>query len=286
MNHESQPQPAPKNYAEMFGFTEDEQLFYRVSKDRFQELLLDEGTCIHAAKESGNSYGEFLFVTVSRPGSSERIGITFYGLGYHEYRERVIQDEWYWYRATPDPERNEQEIPKAEMKEILAKRAADIGSQFVGETQSQAGALFEMLAELTDEDGALAELEDLGWSLLGFSDEADDSSIPQPAPLMDEKVREALPGLYSQEELGLKALARVKYFTPDSNWTWYATEFDGEDVFFGLVNGFELELGYFSLKELNQACGPLGLPIERDIYFEPKSLEDLMQMHRQEGSAS
>jgi len=281
MNHESQPQPAQQNYAEMFGFSENEQLFYRVSKDRFQELLLDDKTCIHAAKESGNSFGEFLFVTVSRPGSSERIGITFYGLGYHEYRERLIQDEWYWYRTDLDPERIKQEVSKADLEEILTQRASDIEFQNDGETQSQAGALFEILAELTDEDGALAELEDLGWSLLGFIEEPDNSNIPEPAPLMDEKVREALPGLYSQEEIGLEALARVKYFTPDSNWTWYASEFDGEDIFFGLVNGLELELGYFSLKELEQTCGPLGLPIERDLYFEPRSLQDLMNMHRQ-----
>ena len=26
----------------------------------------------------------------------------------------------------------------------------------------------------------------------------------------------------------------VKFFTPDSNWTWYATEYDPEDhIFFG-----------------------------------------------------
>ena len=79
--------------------------------------------------------------------------------------------------------------------------------------------------------------------------------------------------LYSGEEKGLEALAQVKFFTPDSNWTWYASEFDGEDIFFGLVSGFEVELGYFSLKELQEAHGPLGLPIERDLHFEPKTLQ-------------
>jgi hypothetical protein len=73
----------------------------------------------------------------------------------------------------------------------------------------------------------------------------------------------------------LDAQAQVKYFTPDSNWTWYASEFDGEDIFFGLVNGFELEFGYFSLKELEEARGPMGLPIERDERFEPKTLREL-----------
>ncbi len=81
------------------------------------------------------------------------------------------------------------------------------------------------------------------------------------------------------EELGLEALAQVKFFTPDSNWTWYASEFDGEDIFFGLVVGFEIELGYFSLSELEAARGPLGLPIERDRYFEPTTLRQLKELH-------
>ncbi len=42
----------------------------------------------------------------------------------------------------------------------------------------------------------------------------------------------------------------VKFFDPTGSWTWYATEFDGEDEFFGLVHGFVKELGYFSLDEL------------------------------------
>jgi hypothetical protein len=102
--------------------------------------------------------------------------------------------------------------------------------------------------------------------------------------LLDPESRERLPELYSGEEQGLEALAHVKFFTPDSNWTWYASEFDGEDIFFGLVDGSELELGYFSLSELQEARGPWGLPIERDLYFEPRALCELIEMHeRQRG---
>jgi hypothetical protein len=95
--------------------------------------------------------------------------------------------------------------------------------------------------------------------------------------LLNTEVKEKLPPLYSQEEKGLEAVAVVKFFTPDSSWTWYATEFDGEDLFFGLVDGFEKELGYFRLSELKQARGKLGLPIERDLYFKPTKLKDLMK---------
>jgi hypothetical protein len=99
--------------------------------------------------------------------------------------------------------------------------------------------------------------------------------------LLDSQSREKLPRLYENEEIGLDAKALVKFFTPDSNWTWYASEFDGEDIFFGLVSGFELELGYFSLSEMQSVRGPLGLPIERDLHFKTRTLQELLEEHRQ-----
>lgn len=100
-------------------------------------------------------------------------------------------------------------------------------------------------------------------------------------PLLDEETKARLPELYSQEEKGWDAVAQVKFFTPAGSWTWYATEFDGQDLFFGLVSGFELELGYFSLSELEGVRGPMGLPIERDLYYQPKPLRELKQLHEQ-----
>lgn len=94
--------------------------------------------------------------------------------------------------------------------------------------------------------------------------------------LLTKAIKKRLPKLYSQEEKGLKAKVIVKFFTPDGSWTWYATEFDGKDTFFGLVDGFEKELGYFSLSELKKVRGRLGMSIERDLYFEPIELERLM----------
>lgn len=70
-------------------------------------------------------------------------------------------------------------------------------------------------------------------------------------------------------------LAVAKFFTPDSSWTWYVLEFDGEDTFFGLVDGQARELGYFSLRELEAARGHLALPVERDTAFEPTPLSAL-----------
>lgn len=94
--------------------------------------------------------------------------------------------------------------------------------------------------------------------------------------LIDNEIKNIIPKLYEQDGKGLNAVAYVKFFTPDSSWTWYATEFDGVDIFFGLVDGLDKELGYFSLSELESVRGPLGLKIERDLYFKPTKIRELM----------
>jgi len=102
--------------------------------------------------------------------------------------------------------------------------------------------------------------------------------------LLTKEIRKKLPPLYSQDGKGGKAIAQVKYFTPSSSWTWYATEGEpvldesGKEVdfrFFGLVDGHCRELGYFVLSELEEVQGPMGLPIERDLYWQPKTLKEI-----------
>jgi len=103
--------------------------------------------------------------------------------------------------------------------------------------------------------------------------------IPRCFPLLDEASRKQLPPLYWAEDhnIGLDALALIKFFTPDSNWTWYASEFDGTDTFFGLVDGLEIEIGYFSLQSLELIRGQFGLPVERDQFYCPKTLRVLLE---------
>ena len=95
--------------------------------------------------------------------------------------------------------------------------------------------------------------------------------------LINKKIKNIIPKLHKQDSKGLNAVVYVKFFTPDSNWTWYATEFDGVDIFFGLVDGLVKELGYFSLSELESVRGPWGMRIERDLYFKPTALDKLME---------
>ena len=93
--------------------------------------------------------------------------------------------------------------------------------------------------------------------------------------LVPEEVALRLPPLYSQEEHGEEAIAQVKLFTPWTNWTGYASEYDPEEhIFFGVVVGHERELGNFSLDELEAIRGPGGLRIERDLYWKPRPLRE------------
>ncbi len=95
--------------------------------------------------------------------------------------------------------------------------------------------------------------------------------------LLPKEIADTIPKLYEQEAKGEDAIVFIKFFDPCGRWSWFATEFDGEDTCFGLVDGFEMELGYFSLKELQSYKGPLKIGIERDLWFRPCTLKELKQ---------
>lgn len=89
--------------------------------------------------------------------------------------------------------------------------------------------------------------------------------------LLTTELRAQLPGIYAQTEIPDPTIY-ARFFTPDSSWTWYVMEGqEDEDDFtlFGYVKGHCLELGYFSLNELQSVRGPMRLPIERDLHFKP-----------------
>ena len=100
--------------------------------------------------------------------------------------------------------------------------------------------------------------------------------------LLTAELRASLPSLYGQEK-STDPTVHAKFFTPDSQWTWYVTEGseeDGDFRFFGFVCGMDDEWGYFVLSELESVRGPLGLPIERDLYFEPGPFTKVMARER------
>ena len=97
--------------------------------------------------------------------------------------------------------------------------------------------------------------------------------------LMTKELGATIPTLYANENVedNDDVFARAKLFSPYGNLTWYVTEWDPETgTCFGLVEGFETELGYFSLDELAEATVFGGVPaVERDLYWEPKTLGEI-----------
>ena len=89
-----------------------------------------------------------------------------------------------------------------------------------------------------------------------------------------ENIKPKIPKLYATENQK-DPTVWLKFFYPFSSWYWYVTEFDGEDTFFGLVKGHEVELGYFSLQELLDTKDAIGLPVELDLYFKPMPLSEV-----------
>lgn len=71
-----------------------------------------------------------------------------------------------------------------------------------------------------------------------------------------------------------------KFFNPTGAGNWYATEYyPKSQIFFGYVSIFgdhNDELGEFSLKELEDYKGMLGLGIERDRHFTETTLDKVM----------
>ena len=102
--------------------------------------------------------------------------------------------------------------------------------------------------------------------------------------LLPQDLKKQIPALYSQENTK-DPIIYCKFFDPTGSWTWYVTEGEeqenGDFLFFGLVVGFESELGYFSLQELKDAKrGMTGIqvsPIERDLQFVSCKLSEVKE---------
>ena len=117
--------------------------------------------------------------------------------------------------------------------------------------------------------------------------------------LLTKAMRRTMPALYSQQAVE-DPMVPFKFFDPVGSWTWYVIEgrptpnpdecpgWPEEDyLFFGLVDGQEAELGYFTLNQLltckEGATGLRALPIERDLLWTPKPLSAVRDGLRQTG---
>ena len=89
-----------------------------------------------------------------------------------------------------------------------------------------------------------------------------------------------------EEDISTSIWPVVKLFTPDANATWLLAwaEPDEPDIVWGLADLGCPEVGSVRLSEIAAVRGPLGLPVERDLYFEAeKTLSDYAAEARERG---
>ena len=72
----------------------------------------------------------------------------------------------------------------------------------------------------------------------------------------------------------------AKFFDPCGSWSWFVMNQDPDnpEYLWGIIKGFEVEQGSFSLSELQNYRGRLGLGIERDISFRPQPARGILHM--------
>lgn len=84
--------------------------------------------------------------------------------------------------------------------------------------------------------------------------------------LIPDEIIQTIPALYATEEQ-TDPIVYVKLFI--DGWSWYITEKDDDTCFGYVVSPFGSELGYFSLQEIQEVKGSLGIAVERDLSFTP-----------------
>ena len=112
--------------------------------------------------------------------------------------------------------------------------------------------------------------------------------------ITNEIARKLLPAYELSAETGEGGKAVIaKYFTPWANATWFISEgmpvdTDGEPTtidkakdwhlfgFCDLGDTINAELGYVMLSDLESVNGPVGLKVERDLYYNDHALAEVM----------
>lgn len=95
---------------------------------------------------------------------------------------------------------------------------------------------------------------------------------------LPESLKKELIAEFKRPEGEKTGIAAIKYFNPAGAGTWWVSEYDPEwDTFFGIATIFEPEYGYTSRKELRETKLRMGLWIERDYWWTPKTLKNIMK---------
>jgi len=96
------------------------------------------------------------------------------------------------------------------------------------------------------------------------------------SPLLTDAQEQLLQNQYGKGS-NLDQLVVAKIFDPCGNWSWYLMNQAPEDpdYLWGIVKGFEVEMGSISYQELHDYIGPLCIGLERDLHFKPRPAQEI-----------
>ena len=95
--------------------------------------------------------------------------------------------------------------------------------------------------------------------------------------LVTKKIKEQAQEQYDKGS-DMEQMVVAKYFDPMGSWRWFLMNMDKDgDYCWGIVDGHAVEMGSFSMRELESIQLPLGLGIERDTSFEPVKASELWE---------
>ena len=95
--------------------------------------------------------------------------------------------------------------------------------------------------------------------------------------LLTKKIKEQAEKQYKQGS-DMEQMVVAKFFDAMGSWKWFLMNKDKDDDYcWGIVKGHEIEMGSFSIKELEEQKLPLGMKIERDLSFEPMKASEVWE---------
>ena len=128
---------------------EELELFDRIKENKLLNIL--KNASIKGCKIDRNLYGEFLFIEFVLKDEPYFV----FGLGLHEYRGKILRDFWDMNLAN-DYIKEQPSIDFGLVLNAIEQRKEEI--EELEEFTTKETILFDILAELSDEDGALSML--------------------------------------------------------------------------------------------------------------------------------
>ena len=139
-------------------FTENENLFSRISYKRLLNILDRDDVNVIELKESSNSYGTFWFIDLAVKDIDDVI--VLYGFGIHELRNRYFVDEFHFHTMPSWTKENKQILDK----KVIIKQIKDLHKKYSemkkGDylERDEANEMYEQVADMSDDDAAMSIL--------------------------------------------------------------------------------------------------------------------------------